>query len=79
MLSADSALEAWSRLSTFFDRHLHQSANAGLVNAFEWVDSKDLLLHIALEELPFRIVSAVAESHLREVVGSKAEEVTDLG
>src|SRR6266852_8408376 len=79
MLAADPDLEVLPRLSTLGDGHRHQPPHAVLVDRLEGVARQDLALEVADDEVPLGVVARVAESHLREVVGAKGEELRFLG
>ena len=81
MLAADAELERL--LLRLRDRaallagHLHEAADADGVDRLERILLEHALLEVRREERT-DVVAAVAEGHLREVVGAVAEEVGDL-
>jgi hypothetical protein len=63
--------------AALLDGHLDQLADAGLVERLERVVLEDALRRSRAGSPD--VVAAVAEGHLREVVGAEAEEVGLLG
>ncbi len=72
MLAADAALQVVACAASLVNGHLHEPANTDAVDRFERIGREDLLLHVPLQELAFRVVPAEAEGGLRQVV--RAEE-----
>lgn len=77
VLAADAAMQVGTGASAEFDSHLHQFADADLVELGKRVELVDLVLVIRRQELA-RIVTGEAEGHLREVVRAEAEELRFL-
>ena len=78
MFAADAEFDVFFRFAAFFDGDLHEFADAGLVEAGEWVFLEDLILGVGIEE-GSHIVAADSESGLSEIVGAEAEELRGLG
>src|SRR5690606_32446044 len=78
VLAADAELEAGLGTAPPLDREADELADALLVERLERVVREDPGLDVAGEELA-RVVAAVAEGHLREVVRPEREEVGLLG
>src|SRR5665647_2110090 len=80
VLAADAHLEVGPGAAAPLDAHLHELADALLVEGRERVGRPDLLLlgDVEREELA-GVVAAHAEGHLREVVGAEAEELRHFG
>ena len=78
MFAADAEFDVFFRFAAFFDGDLHEFADAGLVEAGEWVFLEDLILGVGIEE-GSHVVAADAESGLGEIVGAEAEELRGLG
>src|SRR5450830_43169 len=80
VLAADAHLEVGPGAATPLDAHLHELADALLVEGRERVGRPDLLLLGEVErEKRTGVVAAHAEGHLREVVGAEAEELRHFG
>ena len=74
MFAADAAVQHRVFLTAFLYGHLHQLADAGLVQFAEGIKLINFLVVIAFQEFA-RIVPGEAKGHLGQVVGAKAEEV----
>ncbi len=74
MLAADTELDVRAGGAALLDGDLHQLTDTDGVDGLEGVEREDLLLDILEEEAALGVVTAVAERHLREVVGAEAEE-----
>ena len=77
VFAADAEFDVFSRFAAFFDGDLHEFADAGLVEAGEWVFLEDFVLGVGVEE-GSHVVAADAESGLGEVVCAEAEELSGL-
>jgi transcriptional regulator of arginine metabolism len=77
VLAADPDLQVLARLSSARDGHPDQFADAFLVEGLERVFRENALLDVGREERA-RVVAAVAERPLREVVRAEGEELRDL-
>ena len=75
VLAADTDMESGIDGLAELDRHIHQLANAGLIELSERIVLKDLSVIVSVEELTC-VVTAEAEGHLSQVVGTEAEEVS---
>ena len=75
VLTADTAVEL--RVDGLAERngHLHELADAVLIKLCERIVLKDLGVIVSVEELAC-IVTAEAEGHLSQVVGTEAEEIS---
>ena len=78
VLAADAAVQLGAGLASQLDRHLHQLADADGVEAGEGIGLVDLVRIVCRQELA-GVVTREAERHLREVVGTEAEELRLLG
>src|SRR5215467_10847398 len=78
MLAADADFEIVAGFATFLDSHLHQLADAFLVEDGEWVVGEDLLVLVVLLELRV-VVARKTHGGLREIIGAEAEEFGFLG
>src|SRR5688500_1962642 len=77
VFAADAALEVRVRLAAELHAHADQLADAAEVDRLERVALEQLLLDVLGEE-DARVVAAVAEGHLRQVVRAEAEELGRL-
>ena len=77
VFAADAEFDVFFRFAAFFDGDLHEFADAGLVEAGEWVFLEDFVFGVGAEE-GSHVVAADAESGLGEVVGAEAEELRGL-
>src|SRR5882672_5666800 len=75
VLAADPDLHALACLATLGHSDAHQAAHALLVDRLERVAGQDLLLQVADDESPLRVVAREAERGLRQVVGAEGEEL----
>src|SRR5262245_25041773 len=78
VLTADADLEVRTRAPPALDTDLDELAHAFLVEDGEGIVGQHALLEIVGQELR-DVVAAVAEGHLREVVGAEREELRVLG
>ena len=62
------------RRTALLDTHLYELANAGRIKRLEGVARQNLFAEV-IGQKRVDVVAAVAERHLREVVGAEAEEV----
>ena len=74
VLAADAQLDVGASLAAQLGSHLHQLANAVLIQTREGIALEDLVLVVAVEELA-GVVAAEAEGHLSQVVGAEGEEL----
>ena len=74
MLTADTYVQRRVNRSSKIDSHLHQLANAVLIEFCEWIVLEDLSVIVSVQEFT-SIVTGESVSHLSKVVGSEAEEV----
>ena len=79
MLAAHADLEALLGGPTTLYAHAHELTDATLIDGLERVAFEQALLEICRHHAALHIVAAETERHLREVVGSEAEEVGLLG
>ena len=77
MFATDADFEIRTCGTAPIDTNLHQLANTVLVNRLERVSRNDVVFEVVANE-SFVIVAAHAESRLRQVVGTKAEELSVL-
>ena len=77
MLAADTYVKVRVNRFAEFDCHLHQLANASLIQLSERIAFKDLSIIVSTEELT-SIVTREAVSHLSQVVCTEAEEISFL-
>ena len=78
MLAADAAMKLVIDRSAELEGHLHELANALLIELCERIILKDLGVIVSVEELAC-VVTAEAEGHLSKIVGAEAEEVSLCG
>ena len=78
MLAADAQLDVGAGLLAQVGSHLHQFANADLIQLCEGIGLVDLLVVVGAQELA-GVVTAEAEGHLSQVVGAEGEELGFLG
>ena len=78
LLAADAQLDVGTGLAAEIRSHLHQAANAHLIELGEGIGLVDLVVVVAGQELA-GVVTAEAEGHLGEVVGAEGEELGFLG
>jgi hypothetical protein len=74
VFAADTDLQVLLRAATFFDRNLHQLANAFAIDRHEGVSMHDAVFEVVPQELA-GIVAAEAHRRLRQVVRAETEEV----
>ncbi len=74
VLTTDTKLDVGAGGAALLDGDLDQLADTDGVDGLEGVEGEDLLLDVLQQETALSIVTAVAERHLREVVGAEAEE-----
>src|SRR6266511_4589686 len=74
MLAADTDLQIRASRAAALGAHLHELADAFLVEYLEWVVLQQLALDIRRQEAP-GIVAAQAKRRLRQVVGAEREEL----
>src|SRR5690554_1687308 len=74
VFTTDTALECRAYLSSFLNSHTNQLSHPVLINHGKRILFKDSLVDIHRQEFS-HVVAAVAEGHLREVIGSKREEI----
>ncbi len=77
MLAADTYFEFGFGCATLFNTHLHELANAFLIEYFEGIGLDDAMFLVELEELG-SVVAREAEGHLGKVVCTEREEVSNL-
>ena len=77
MFAADAAVDIRAGLLAEFDSHLHQFADADLVELRKRIGFVDLVLVVRGQELAC-VVARETEGHLREVVRTEAEELRFL-
>ena len=77
VLAADTDVELGVNRLAELDSHLHELANANLVELCKRIVLEDLGVIVSVEELT-SIVSGEAECHLSKVVSTEAEEVSVL-
>jgi len=77
-LAADAQVDVGAGLAAQLGGHVHQLANALLVQTGEGILLVDLLVVVGAQELA-GVVTAEAEGHLGQVVGAKGEELCLLG
>ena len=70
MLTADATTQVGTHLAALADGVLDERADTVLVEHLEGIDLQDLLVEIDGQERG-DVVAAVAEGHLREVVGTE--------
>ena len=78
MLAADAHFQVGASGPSLVDGHLHQPPHAIHIDGLEWVLGKDACLHVGQQEAGLRVIAAVTEGHLGEVVGAEGEEFGDL-
>ena len=78
MLTADPKLQLRLGHPAFLTRDFYQPAYARDIDGLERILLEDLSADVFREEYA-GVISAVAEGHLREVIGPEAEEVRDFG
>ena len=78
LLAADAQLDVGTGLAAEIRSHLHQAANAHLIELGEGIGLVDLVVVVAGQELA-GVVTAEAEGHLGQVVGAEGEELGLLG
>mgnify|MGYP006983815582 CR=1 FL=1 len=74
MLAADTQMQVGVHAAAQLAGHIHQLADALLIQLGEGIVLVDLLVVVGAEELA-RVVAREAEGHLREVVRAEAEEL----
>ena len=74
VFAADAAVQRGTRLAAEIDCHLHQFADADLVELGKRIGLVDLVLVVRGQELAC-VVTREAKGHLREVVRAEAEEL----
>ena len=74
VLTADTYVESGVNGLTESDSHVHQLANAGLVELSEGIVLEDLSVVVSAQELAC-VIAGEAVGHLGQVVGTEAEEV----
>ena len=74
VLAADAAMQGRVDTLAQLHSHLHQSANALLIQLRERIVLVDLGVIVGIQELT-SVVTAEAKGHLGQVVGAEAEEV----
>ena len=75
VLTADTTVEFGTGAFTKLNSHLHQAANAVLIQLCEGIVFVDLSVVVSGQELAC-VVTAEAEGHLNQVVGAEAEELS---
>ena len=78
VLAADAAVQIGAGLFAEFDRHIHQFADADLVEPCKRIGFVDLVLVVRGQELA-GVVAREAEGHLRQIVRAEAEEFRLFG
>ena len=78
VLAADAVVQLSAGGLALGDSHLHQLADAGLVQLGEGIVLIDLGIVVGGQELAC-IVTGEAEGHLSQVIGAEAEELSFLG
>ena len=74
MLAADTYVKVRVNRFAEFDSHLHQLANANLIQFCKWIVLEDLSVIVCVEEFTC-IITGEAVCHLSKVVCTEAEEV----
>src|SRR5258708_21306053 len=74
VFAANAELNAGAALAAQGAGHLHELADAGLVDAREWILFHDLQFGVSAEE-PAGVVAAHAQRRLRQIVGAEAEKL----
>ena len=75
VLTADTAVQGGTGCLTVGNSHLHQLAHAVLVQLSEGIVFEDLSFVVSIQELA-SVVTGEAVSHLGQVVGAEAEELS---
>ena len=78
MFAADAELDVGPRFAAASTRGLDQFAHPFLIEASEWILSKQALADIAVYEAS-GVISADTERGLGQVIGAEADEVSNLG
>ncbi len=77
VLAADTVVQILAGSLCLGDSHLHQHANAGLIQLSKGIVLEDLGIIVSVQELAC-VVTGEAEGHLSQVVGAEAEELNFL-
>src|SRR3989442_9239749 len=78
VLTADPDLEVRTDLPALLHAHPHELPDALAVQRLERVKRQDASFHEIEEELAFRVVPAISERGLREIVRPEGEELRML-
>src|SRR2546430_8131449 len=79
VLAADPDLQVLADSSTLLDAGAHELADALAVQGLERIEGEDPPFHEVQEELALRVVTAVPERRLREIVRPEGEELRVSG
>src|SRR5438552_16135173 len=79
VLAADPDLQVLADSSTFLDAGAHELADALAVQGLERIEGEDPPFHEVQVELALRVVTAVPERRLREIVRPEGEELRVSG
>ena len=78
VLAADAAVHGRTGLLAESNRHIHQFADACLVQSRKRIGFVNLVLVVRRQEFA-RVVTRETEGHLRQIVGAEAEELRLFG
>ena len=67
MLTADTALETWTSLTTILDSIVHKLTYSLLVESLEWIAIENLVTDVVTHESTY-VITRESEGHLSKVV-----------